>query len=52
MNKRTKKKVKENTDKIASADTLRNNTGRPWPLTPKAGITLNRRRYQLGGYTR
>lgn len=50
MKKRTKKKAKENTDKLVSADTLKNNTGRPWPLTPKAGVTLNRRRYQSGGY--
>ena len=52
MNKRIKKKDKPNTNKLASADTLRNNTGRPWSLTPKAGVTLNRRRYQSGGYVR
>lgn len=50
--KKRKKKTNQNTDRLASADTLRNNTGRPWPLTPKAGVTLNRRRYQLGGYVR
>lgn len=50
--KKRKKKTKINTDKIANTDALRNNTGRPWPLTPKAGVTLNRRRYQSGGYVR
>lgn len=28
---------------------LRNNTGRPWPMASKAGVTLTRRRYQIGG---
>ncbi|MBP3201270.1 MAG: hypothetical protein J6M39_06445 [Lachnospiraceae bacterium] len=45
MKKRVKKKTKPNTNNI-NGDNLRNNTGRPWPLTPKAGITLNRRRYR------
>lgn len=50
--KKRKKKTKINTDKITNTDVLKNNTGRPWPLTPKAGVTLNRRRYQSGGYVR
>lgn len=50
MKKRTKKKNKPNTNKIAEYNnSLRNNSGRPWPMTPKAGVTLNRRRYQFGG---
>lgn len=49
MKKRKKKKINPNTDKLASADTLRNYTGRPWPMTPKAGVTLQPRRYQFGG---
>ena len=49
MKKRKKKKPKVNVDILASADTLRNNTGRPWPMTPKAGVTLQPRRYQFGG---
>ena len=50
MKKRTKKKNKPNTNKIAEDNnSLRNNSGRPWPMTPKAGVTLNRRRYELGG---
>lgn len=50
MKKRTKKKNKLNTNKIAEDNnSLRNNSGRPWPMTPKAGVTLNRRRYELGG---
>lgn len=50
MKKRVKKKASPNTNKIASSDYLKNNTGRPWPMTPKAGVTKERRRYQLGGY--
>lgn len=49
MKKRVKKESEPNTNKIANNDNLRNNTGRPWPMTPKAGVTLNRRRYQFGG---
>lgn len=50
MKKRTKKKNKPNTNKIAEDNnSLHNNSGRPWPMTPKAGVTLNRRRYELGG---
>ena len=50
MKKRTKKKNKPNTNKIAEYNnSLRNNSGRPWPMTPKAGITLQPRRYKLGG---
>ena len=50
MKKRTKKKNKPNTNKIAGDNnSLRNNTGRPWPMTPKAGVTLQPRRYQFGG---
>ncbi len=49
MKKRIKKKVKANTDKIPNNDNLKNNTGRAWPMTPKAGVTLKPRRYQFGG---
>lgn len=45
---RVKKKSKPNTNKI-NGGSLRNNTGRAWPMTPKAGVTLKRRRYELGG---
>lgn len=36
-------------NQIAPTDSLRNYTGRPWPMTPKAGVTLQPRRYQFGG---
>lgn len=54
MKKRVKKKDKLNINNISGTqiDTtanLRNYTGRPWPMAPKAGVTLVRRRYQLGG---
>lgn len=49
MKKIVKKESKPNTNKIANNDNLRNNTGRPWPMTPKAGVTLKPRRYQFGG---
>lgn len=50
MKKRTKKKNKPNTNKIVEYNNLlRNNSGRPWPMTPKAGVTLRPRRYQFGG---
>lgn len=50
MKKRTKKKNKPNTNKIAEDNnSLRNNTGKPWPMTPKAGVTLKPRRYKFGG---
>lgn len=49
MKKRTKKNNKSNTNKIANNNTLINNTGRPWPMTPKAGVTLKPRRYKFGG---
>lgn len=49
MKKRIKKKTKQNTDKLASADTLRNNSGRKLPLTTLAGVTYKRRRFQFGG---
>lgn len=50
MKKRIKKRNKGNTNKIANTNnSLSNNTGRPWPMTPKAGVTLTPRRYQLGG---
>lgn len=48
MKKRIKKN-KQNTNKIANSDNLRNNTNRAWPMTPKAGVTLRRRRYNFGG---
>lgn len=63
MNKRIKKKDRENTNTIngnkidttkvnnndVKRDSLRNYTSRAWPMTPKAGVTLTIRRYQLGG---
>lgn len=50
MRKRIKKKNKSNTKGISGKSlSLRNTTGRPWPMAPKAGVTLNRRRYQIGG---
>ena len=50
MKKRIKKRNKGNTNKIVNTNNnLSNNTGRPWPMTPKAGVTLTPRRYQLGG---
>lgn len=48
MKQRIKKK-KRNTNKIGGNNTLRNHSGRPWPMTPKAGVTLRRRRYNIGG---
>lgn len=48
MKKRIKKKNRPNINKI-NGGSLRNNTGRSWPMTPKAGVTLNKRRYQFGG---
>ena len=48
MKKRVKKS-KQNVNKIANSDVLRNNTGRAWPMTPKAGVTLKQRRYNFGG---
>ena len=52
MKKQIKKKDKPNTNNINSTtinNSLRNNTGRAWPMTPKAGVTFNKRRYQFGG---
>ena len=49
MKKRKKKQSNPNTDKIANADTLRNNTGRPWTMVHNTGPTIKRRRYQFGG---
>ena len=54
MKKRVKKKDKPNINNISgtqidSTTNLRNTTGRPWPMTPKAGVTLSPRRYQFGG---
>ena len=47
--KRRIKKKKRNTNKIGGKNTLRNHSGRSWPMTPKAGVTLKRRRYNIGG---
>lgn len=44
-----KKQVKRTNSASKTRTKLRNNTGRPWPMAPKAGITLTRRRYQIGG---
>lgn len=64
MDKKVKRPDKENTNTVSGIqidstntnntnnvkrDTLRNYTGRPWPMTPKAGVTLRRRRYNCGG---
>ena len=32
-----------------SSTTVRNTSGRPMPMTPKAGYTQTRRRYEAGG---
>lgn len=48
MKKRVKKKNRPNINKI-NGGSLRNNTGRAWLMTPKAGVTLKLRRYELGG---
>lgn len=42
-------KFANNDNQVIPTDSLRNYTGRPWPMTPKAGVTLQRRRYQFGG---
>ena len=49
MKKRIKKKPKQNTNNINGNDLI-NDTRRPWPMTPKAGVTVERRRRQFGGY--
>lgn len=47
--KRRIKKKKRNTNKIGGNNTLKNRSGRSWPMTPKAGVTLRKRRYNIGG---
>lgn len=49
MKKRKKKKPNPNTDRIASADTLRNNIGRAKPMWFRAGFPDEPSRYQFGG---
>lgn len=44
-----KKQVKKTNTASKVRTKLTNNTGRPWPMAPKAGITKTRRRYQIGG---
>lgn len=43
------KQIKRTNKPSKTRTKLKNNTGRPWPMTPKAGVTLTRRRYQIGG---
>lgn len=42
-------KLVNNGNKTMPTDSLRNYTGRPWPMTTKAGVTLKRSRYKFGG---
>lgn len=49
MKKQVKKKVEINTNKIATSDNLKNNSGRKLPLTTLAGVTRKPRRFQFGG---
>ena len=64
MDKKVKRPDKENTNTVSGTqidstninntnnvkrDSLRNYTSRPLPMTPKAGVTLRRRRYNCGG---
>ena len=44
-----KKQVKKTNSASKTRTKLRNDTGRSWPMTPKAGATKTRRRYQIGG---
>ena len=44
-----KKQIKKTNSASKTRTKLNNDTGRPWPMTPKAGVTLNRKRYQIGG---
>lgn len=50
MKKRTKKKNKFNTNKLASADSLIIDKKKRKIMTPKAGITVERRPFKFGGY--
>lgn len=52
MKKRTKKKDKPNTNKLASADSLIINKKKQRIMTPKAGVTVERRPFKFGGYAR
>lgn len=44
-----KKQVKRTNHASKTRTKLRNDTGRPWPMAPKAGVTTTRRRYKIGG---
>lgn len=42
-------KLANNDNQAIPTDSLRNYTGRTWPMTPKAGVTFQRSRYKFGG---
>lgn len=43
-------KKKQNKNKqYKKEDNIKNTSGRPMPLAPKAGVTRTRRRYKIGG---
>lgn len=44
-----KKQIKKTSNASKTRTKLTNDTGRPWPMAPKAGVTKTRRRYQIGG---
>ena len=44
-----KTQVKKTKNASKTRVKLHNDTGRPWPMTPKAGVTKQRSRYKIGG---
>lgn len=43
------KKTKDINKPSKTRTKMNNDTGRPWPMALKAGVTKTRRRYQIGG---